>query len=138
MKDAALTAVERVAAPGTIGLAYDGLYLWTCESGALRKRLPDPSLSVIASFKYPGLKPAGLVWDGRALWSLDAGNRELLRHDVDRPDHVLERVPLREYADGRYKPVAVGYDGARFWTIGERLPVGSGPARLFRHPENKP
>lgn len=133
MKDAALTAVERVSAPRTIGLAYDGLYLWTVESGALRKRLVDPALSIVASFKYPGLRPAGLVWDGRALWSLDAGNRELLRHDLDRPDLVLERVPLPEYADGRYKPVAAGFDGTRFWTVGERLPAGAGPARLFRH-----
>lgn len=138
MKDAQLTEVQRVAAPRTVGLAYDGLYVWTAEPGRLLKRLPDASLSVLESYKYAGLKPAGLVWDGGSLWSLDAGNRELLRHDVDNPELVTERVSLKEYADGRYKPVAVGFDGKRFWTIGERLPSGSGPARLFRHSETAP
>lgn len=141
IKDAKLTAVGRAPAPRTLGLAFDGLYLWQLEGGekpVIRKRLPDASLTVMGAFKYPGVKPAALCWDGRELWSLDAGNRELVRHNLERPDEAVERVSLPEYKDGLYRPVALGFDGERFWTIGERQPKDSGPARLFKHAPLKP
>lgn len=135
LKDDKLTQVERAAAPRTFGLAFDGLYLWSADGdkSAIRKRLPDAQLSVMSSYPYPGLKAAALVWDGHDLWSLDAGNRELVKHNLERPDEAVTRLALAEYKDGDYKPVALGFDGARFWTVGERVPQGSGPARLFRH-----
>lgn len=139
MKDAKLTELARF--PGlerrSVGLAFDGLYLWSLSSNgrALRKHLPDQNLSVIATYKYPGLAGAALVWDGRSLWSLDAGHRELVRHNLERPDEPVERVSLPEYGDGRFRPVGLGWDGERFWTVAERLPRSSGSARLFRHLE---
>jgi DNA-binding response OmpR family regulator len=136
MKDARLTEVGRAKAPRTFGLAFDGLYLWTLDVDGqswIRKRLPDESLTVMGSYRYPGSKPAALAWDGHDLWSLDAGNRELVRHNLERPDEPTERVSLREYSDGAYRPVALAFDGKNFWTVGERLPKDSGPARLFKH-----
>lgn len=139
MKDAKLTPVQRYKSPGTIAVAFDGLYLWTIERGdkRVRKRLVDAELSVAGAYRYPGLLPAALTWDGRALWSLDAGNRELIRHNLERPDEALERISLAEYADGKYRPVGLAWDGARFWTVGERIPKDSGPARVFAHPERR-
>ena len=136
LKDAALTPLARAPAPRTLALAFDGLYLWSCEGGKtpmIRKRLPDAGMTEIAAYRYPGLRPGGLVWDGSALWSLDVGNRELVRHNPERPDEPTGRMPLPEYSDGRYRPVTLGFDGKGFWTIGERLPRASGPARLFQH-----
>jgi DNA-binding response OmpR family regulator len=135
MKDAMMTPLERSAAPRTLALAFDGLYLWSIEGGktpVIRKRLPDGRASPVASYRYPGSRPAALVWDGAALWSLDAGNRELVRHNPERPDEPTGRMPLIEYSDGVYRPVALGFDGKDFWTIGERRDA-KGPARLFRH-----
>ncbi|MBI4377451.1 MAG: response regulator [Elusimicrobia bacterium] len=134
MRDDKLTRVQSYREPGaTLGLAFDGLYLWTCDgrSGRIHKRLNDGQLSVVASFPYPGLKAAALAFDGKTLWSLDAGNRELVRHNLERPDEASGRVALAEYRDGRYKPVGIAWDGQAFWTVGES--ASGGPARVFRH-----
>jgi hypothetical protein len=74
-----------------------------------------------------------LTWDGHYLWSLDSANHELIRHNLERPDEATARVPLPEYSAGGYRPVGLAYDGERFWSVGERLPQDTGPARLFRH-----
>lgn len=136
MKNAALSPLEKYkdAAPNTLGMAFDGLYLWTCDSrlNQLHKHLIDAQLTVVASYPYPGIKPAALAFDGKTLWSLDAANRELIEHNLERPDEAVARVPLPEYRDGRFKPVGLGWDGGRFWTVGEKEHE-SGPARVFRH-----
>ncbi len=137
MKDVKLSELQVYADahPSTLGMAFDGLYLWTCDSRSRRihKLLLDERLTEVSSYRYPGVLPVALVYDGKTLWSLDAGNHELIRHNLERPDEATARVPLPEYADGQYRPVGVGFDGERFWTVGERLPKESGPARLFRH-----
>lgn len=123
------------AAPQSVGLAYDGLYLWTADSrrGRLHKRILDEELSIAASYDYPGARPAALAFDGRDLWSLDAGNRELLRHDIAAPGRVTLKVPLPEYRSGKWKPMGLAFDGKRFWTVAERRPKGQSEARIFMH-----
>jgi|GEM_PF-3172067 len=137
MRDASLTPVETYAdaAAHTAGIAYDGLYLWTCEPARrlIYKRLTDASLTVVATYRYPGGEPVALVFDGKSLWSLDAGSRELVRHNLERPDETTGRIPLPEYRDGGYKPRGLAWDGTRFWTLAEKLPKDSGPARIFEH-----
>ena len=64
---------------------------------------------------------------------MDARNRELVRHNLERPDEATGRISLPEYRDGGYKPVGLAWDGTRFWTLAEKLPDGAGPARLFQH-----
>lgn len=137
MKDSALTPVQKFprAAPDTLGIAFDGLYLWTCDKRLkrLHKHLLDDRLTELASYPYPGKLPSALAFDGQTLWSLDSEGRELLRHNLERPDEVIRRSALLEYRDGGYKPVGLAFDGERLWTVGEKTPSGSGPARLFAH-----
>ncbi|MBI4348843.1 MAG: hypothetical protein HY553_18535 [Elusimicrobia bacterium] len=137
MLDDRLTALDRVAdkAGPTVGLAYDGLYLWTVDSRAKRihKRLLDDSLTIIDSYEYPGSEPAALAFDGKDLWSLDAGHRELLRHGLDHPGRVTLKTSLPEYADGVWRPVGLAFDGERFWTVAENRRESGKPARIFRH-----
>ncbi|HAZ08984.1 MAG TPA: hypothetical protein DCZ01_10820 [Elusimicrobia bacterium] len=136
MNDAKLTPLERFlnAAPGAAGIAFDGLYLWTLDARAkiLRKHLLDAFLTVVASYRAPGLKPVALVWDGAALWTLDAGDRLLRRHNLERPEEFLAAIPLPEYGDGIFLPTGLAWDGERFWSVAERRD-GKGPARLYRH-----
>lgn len=134
-RDAQLTPLQRYSAPGTTSLAYDGLYLWTYDARSKRliKRLLDSELSEAGVYRYPGAQCAALTFDGKTLWSLDAVHRELIRHNLERPDEALERVPLPEYSAGGYRPVGLSYDGQRFWTVAEKLPSDSGPARIFQH-----
>lgn len=124
------------AAPNSAGIAFDGLYLWSLDARAkvLRKHLVDRELSVLATYKWRGVKAAGLVYDGKTLWSLDAAERRLLRHDLERPEHVVDGIPLPEYAQGNFIPVGMAWDGVRFWTVGEAKD-GKGPALLVRHKE---
>jgi CheY-like chemotaxis protein len=135
MLDGKWTALERVPASATGGMAFDGLYLWTADAKARRihKRILDSKLTIVGTFRYPGAEPAGLAWDGRALWSLDGPNRQLIRHNLERPDEGLDKRPLREYGDGAYRPAGLAWDGKRFWTIGEKRPPNTGAARLFKH-----
>lgn len=57
----------------------------------LRAHDRAPGLPVRRSEKVPGTSPAGLAWDGKSLWSLDANSGLLYRH---RPDlGVAETVP---------------------------------------------
>jgi ActR/RegA family two-component response regulator len=137
MLDEKLSVLARVddLAPQTVGMAYDGLYLWTCDgkAGRLHKRIFDDRLSIVSSYKYPGVKPAALTYDGRSLWSLDSGNRELIEHDIANPEKVLRRVALPEYKKGGWKPMGLAFDGKRFWSVAESSPKGEDPARLFEH-----
>ncbi|MBI5244943.1 MAG: hypothetical protein HY922_14850 [Elusimicrobia bacterium] len=138
MLDERLSALSRVddSAPQTIGMAYDGLYLWTCDSkeGRLHKRILDDRLSIASSYRYPGVKPAALAYDGRSLWSLDAGNRELVEHDISNPEKILRRIVLAEYRRGGLKPTGLAFDGKRFWSAAEQLPKGEQGGRIFSHP----
>lgn len=120
----------------SVGMVYDGLYLWTCDSkGArLHKRILDADLTEIASYRYPGTRPAALAFDGKTLWSVDAGNRDLLEHDIADPERVRRRIPLRAYRDGDWKPVGLAFDGVRFWTAAEHLPKADRLGRVFMHP----
>lgn len=123
------------AAPQTVGMAYDGLYLWTCDTARKRlyKRILDSELSVVESFDYPGSRPAALAFDGTALWSLDAGNKELLRHELDRPEGVSDRVPLPEYRSGEWEPTGLAWSGEAFWSVAQRARGARGTGRLFLH-----
>ncbi|MBI5623955.1 MAG: response regulator [Elusimicrobia bacterium] len=123
------------AAPGAVALVFDGLYLWTADAKArvLRKHLNDEKLTVLGSWPYPGGKPAALAFDGVTLWSLDSKRRELLRHNLERPEEVTRRVALAEYQDGLLRPLALAWDGERFWTAAESVPPGKAPGRVFRH-----
>lgn len=135
MLDAKWTVLERAEASATGGMAFDGLYFWTANAKAkvIYKRILDSKLSVVGVYKYPGAEPAGLAWDGRALWSLDGPNRQLIRHNLERPDQGLDRLPLPEYGEGAYRPAGLAWDGQSFWTIGEKRPPNTGAARLFKH-----
>ncbi|MFA6318538.1 MAG: hypothetical protein WC943_14105, partial [Elusimicrobiota bacterium] len=108
---------------------------WTADPRArvLRKHLNDDKLTVLGSWPYPGGTPAGLAFDGASLWSLDLKNRELLRHNLERPEEVTRRVALPEYRDGLLRPLALAWDGERFWTAAESVPAGKAPGRVFKH-----
>ncbi|MBI4386106.1 MAG: hypothetical protein HY551_01865 [Elusimicrobia bacterium] len=142
MLDDRLTVLSRYpAALGqTVGLAYDGLYLWSLDSRhfKLRKHLLDERMTVLQAYDYPGVKPAALAFDGKTLWSLDAANRELLRHDIKDPRLVVYRVPLREYQSGRWRPTGLVWDGEQFWSVAESSGGGELPGRLLSHELPRP
>ncbi len=138
LRDRRLTPLQRRIGvwPRVLGLVHDGLYLWSLSASPprLRRHLPDAGLTVLSETAYPGSGPAALVFDGAALWSLDQRAREIIRHNLERPEEATRRVSLAEYRGGGYRPVALAWDGERFWTVGESAPAGERPARLFRHP----
>lgn len=136
MLDETLTPLARVPdrLGPSLGVAYDGLYLWTVDmkTKKMHKRILDETLTEVEAYDYPGTQPAALAWDGKSLWSLDAGSRELVRHALEHPGRVTLRTTLPEYADGRFKPTGLAFDGERFWTAAERT-RGAGPGRIIRH-----
>lgn len=137
MLDARLTPLERFndSRPQTVGMAYDGLYLWTVDSktGKLHKRVLDAELTVAKTFDYPGRKAVALTFDGKRLWSLDAANKELLRHDLADPRRILLRWPLRDYPSGAWIPVGLAFDGRRFFTAAVLREGATSEGRVFVH-----
>ncbi|MDE2292668.1 MAG: hypothetical protein KGL53_11355, partial [Elusimicrobia bacterium] len=135
MLDARLSTLGRskVDSPQLVGMAYDGLYLWTVDAarGRLVKRVLDSELTPAASFDYPGVRPAALAFDGKELWSLDAGGRELLRHDLDDPRRVTLRLPLHELDSGEWSPVGLAFDGRRFLVAATKGKDNEAQGRLF-------
>ncbi|PCI40005.1 MAG: hypothetical protein COB53_02170 [Elusimicrobia bacterium] len=122
--------------PQTVGMAYDGLYLWSIDtkSKKIHKRIPDEGLSVVQSFSYEdGGAPAALTFDGLTIWTLDSINSELLRHDLNNPERVTMRLPLNEYRGGEWRPTGLAFDGNKFYTTAEQRPRGESPGRLFVH-----
>ncbi len=136
LDDQDLTPLQKYRTnPGTVSMAYDGIYLWTLDNKhVLHKHILDVDLTEIASYHCPDPDPTAVVYDGRTLWVLDSSDRELVRLNLNRPDEAVGYMPLPEYADGRYRPAGLAWDGRNFWTIGERIPHGAGPARIFKHP----
>lgn len=132
--------VEELRAPGplTVGLCYDGLYLWSADAEdlKLRKHLLDDRLTVLETYKYPGGRPAAIACSGRDFWSLDEKSGQLLRHDLARPDLVLDREALPVYGVGLWKPAGLAFDGKDFWTVAEGRSGQGG--RVFRHPNPWP
>lgn len=137
MRDERLTPLARVPDRGgrTVGLAYDGLYLWSLDAKGkkLHKRLLDDQMSVVESYDYPGVEPAALAFDGRTLWSVDGANKELLQHDLKHPSRVTLRTTLPEYQQGLFRPMGLAWDGSRFWSIAESLQNPGQVGRIFKH-----
>jgi len=137
MLDGRLSPLERFEdhAPQTVGMAFDGLYLWTVDSktGRLHKRVLDGELTVAKSYDYPGGKAVALAFDGKKLWSLDAAQKELLRHDLSDPRRVLLRWPLRDYPAGAWTPVGLAFDGRRFFTAAVLREGAASEGRIFVH-----
>jgi hypothetical protein len=138
MLDAKLTVLSSAqdAHGQTVGMAYDGLYLWTCDAkpGRLHKRILDADLTEVAAYRYPGTRPAALAFDGKTLWSVDAGTRDLLEHDIAQPEKIRRRIALTAYRDGEWKPVGLAFDGVRFWTAAENTAKADRLGRVFAHP----
>ncbi|TBR25064.1 hypothetical protein EPO15_02885 [bacterium] len=137
MLDAKLTPLGRAEdrAPQTVGMAFDGLYLWTLDSkgGRLHRRVLDAEMTVAKSYDYPGGKAAALAFDGRKLWSLDAKGGELLRHDLSDPRIVTLRWPLNEYTSGEWTPVGLAFDGRRFFSAAVKRVGSASEGRVFVH-----
>ena len=88
---------------------------------------------MVRTWDYPGARAAALAYDGRTLWSLDAGNKELLEHDIEDPTFIRRRVPLKVYRSGEWKPTGLTFADGKFYSVGQRRPKGDGPGRLFVH-----
>jgi hypothetical protein len=120
--------------PRTVGLCYDGLYLWSLDAAEnkLRKHLLDDRMSVIGSFAYPGKGAAALACGADGIWSLDETG-QLLQHDSNRPDLVLAKSSLPQFASGVWKPTGLAREGGYFWSVGEKKDGEDG--RVFRDPD---
>jgi len=134
--DARFTLLSTYRLPGraTVGLCYDGLYLWSLDrlQRKIRQHLLDDRLTLVQEFPYEG-SPAALACDRSSLWSVEESAGEIRRHELADPSQVLWRAPLREYGRGPYKVTGLAADGCFLWSVAE-LPTGGGPGKLFRHP----
>lgn len=69
-------------------------------------------LPTLNSVDAPGTSPAGLAWNGDALWSLDTNTGLLYRHGLDL--RVLETI--RSIVA---RPVGLTAEGSSLWVLGE-------------------
>ncbi|MBI4057677.1 MAG: hypothetical protein HY399_09040 [Elusimicrobia bacterium] len=142
LMDNQIKVLSRFKVPGTIGLCYDGLYLWSLDGvrKVLIKHILDEQLTSVQSYDYPGLSPISLACDGKTLWSLDGG--KILKLDIDRPSSILSSQILPVYQSEKWKASGLTWDGTQFWTVAEGQGRDSGKrektvGKVFRHPMEK-
>ncbi len=65
-----LNIVAMIDAPGefTTGLAFDGIYLWSADSGTKKIYKLSTAGEVMADFDITGELPFGIAYDGTSLW----------------------------------------------------------------------
>lgn len=107
------------------GLTHDGEFLWAGggyiggEGGLYQ--LSASSGEILQMFPATGYHPAGLAWDGKHLWQVDADARKLFRVDTEEG-----RVSRKVRSPGFY-PTGLTYDGFHFWS------ADASTGRLYRH-----
>jgi hypothetical protein len=131
---AAVTEVENNLGAFPVSITYDGLNLWTANTGTA------PGLGSISrhnlvtgietTFAVGFNQPAGIVFDGTHLWVVDSGDDAL--HRVNPADGtVLETLAMGTIDSTIAIPI---FDGANIWVpVSNELKVvnTSTPARLF-------
>lgn len=104
-----------VAAATPAALAYDGARLWIADwNGTLTAYDPaDPRRATRALRPVVGspYRPTSLAFGGGTLWSLDAAQARLLRHNAAEPEKVVAIRPSPGPA-----PTALAYDGQSLWS----------------------
>lgn len=66
---------------------------------------------VLQSIPLGAIHPAGLAWDGEAIWVADRRQRELLRLDP-KTGKILSRLE-----SPGYQPAGLAWDGSRLWCL---------------------
>jgi hypothetical protein len=95
-----------------LGIATDGVHLWTCNRGTgyLYRHAMAPPFTVLDSIPAPGDNPSGLAWDGSRLWSCDDELQLLFRHRPNVAD--IEAI----YAAPAPQPRGLTFDeGGHLW-----------------------
>ncbi|MDX6768983.1 MAG: response regulator [Elusimicrobiota bacterium] len=112
-KDAALGEVRHLTAETPVSAHFAGDSVWTIGAdGTVARRMRDAKLTVLQ--RWPGVarNPAGIVFDGLYLWTLDGRARRLYKRLPD-PDLTVAGV----YRVPGVKPVGLAYDGKTLWTL---------------------
>ncbi len=97
----------------TRGLAFDGTYLWSANSGDGNSlygpkiyKLDPNTGTVINLYTTPGNSPCGLAWDGQYLWHSDYGSGQIYKLDT------LTVTPVSSFAaPGGFPFDLAYYDG---------------------------
>lgn len=112
-QDAALREVRHLTAETPLSAHFAGDAVWTVGAdGAVARRMRDAKLTVLQRWPGAAPNPAGIVFDGLYLWTLDGRARRLTRRlpDADLTVAGVYRVPGA-------KPVGLAYDGKTLWTL---------------------
>ncbi|MEM2875303.1 MAG: hypothetical protein QW567_04725, partial [Candidatus Hadarchaeales archaeon] len=95
--------------PLTLGLAWDGKYLWVAggndENARVYKMSPDGD--VLFQFYPPGPWPSDLTWDGENLWLVEEYHNKIFK--LDTSGKVLFSF------SSTYWPYGLAWDGENLW-----------------------
>jgi hypothetical protein len=96
----------------TIGLAYDGHFLWSSDRRTDQLYKIDPaSGKCVDSFNSPGYGISGLTFDGHWLWCVDP--ESALIFGVDPVTHIVERT----IASPTTQTGGMAWDGKYLWIL---------------------
>ncbi len=117
-----MQSVYHLADLQPVAITWEGNFLWILSAAHhMRKYEVGTKLKLVQSARGPGNNPAGMVFDGKNLWSADSGTRKVYRHAMDKA--------LTVEAEFNYPgmPLALFWDGSSLWS------VEGGQNRMLRH-----
>jgi hypothetical protein len=104
----AVTTLSSVLGNLPVGIAYDGMRIWTANSGtpgsvSIVTLNPTTVTNVTTGFN----SPAGVLYDGANVWVTDAGDNSIKK--LDSAGVVLLSVPVGA------NPLFPAFDGTNIW-----------------------
>lgn len=112
-RDASLREARHLPAETPVSAHFARESVWTVDAaGTVARRMKDPKLTVLQRWPGAAPNPAGIVFDGLYLWTLDGRAKRLTKH---LPDAAL--TVLGVYRVPGAKPAGLAYDGQTLWTL---------------------
>lgn len=102
----------------TWSLAWDGSSIWTATLNGNVYELNPRTGDVLTHWKFPGVQPWGMTFDGTDLWINDFAEKKV--YQMDRQGHVLSTFGIPDPAGGAK---GLAWDGKDLCLMGWTSPV---------------
>jgi parallel beta-helix repeat protein len=102
----------------TWSLAWDGSSIWTAALNGNVYQLDPSTGAVLTQWKFPGVQPWGMTFDGTNLWINDFAEKKV--YQMDRQGHLISTFIIPDTVGGAK---GLTWDGKNLYLMGWTSPV---------------